>query len=248
MIFLLPLLLLLAACAPAPKPAAEAPPTLFQVDAATAGVIRGTIHFTGKKPAAKVISLDADPQCEKMHAGATLTDDGVVLGAGGAVGNVFVYLKTGLEGKTFAVPAAAAVMDQKGCWFGPRVLGMQTGQVLQVTNSDPVTHNIHPQPRKSRDWNQSQAPGDAPLRRKFAVPEVMIPVKCNVHNWMHAWIGVVDHPYFAVTGTDGTFEIRNVPPGNYTVAVWQETLGSDEQAVTLAASAKSELTFTFKGN
>lgn len=250
MLFLLPLLLLLAACAPAPKPAEPAPPApvVFQVDPATAGVIRGTIKFTGKKPAAKKISLDADAQCVKLHPGGIITEEGVILAANGAVGNVFVYLKSGLEGKQFATPKEPVVIDQKGCWFAPRVLGMQTGQPLKVTNSDPVTHNIHPQPQKNRDWNQSQSPEDPPLQRKFTAPEIMIPIKCNVHNWMHAWLGVLDHPYFAVTGTDGSFEIRSVPPGNYTVAVWQETLGADEQPVTLAPSAKTDLTFTFKGN
>lgn len=249
MILLLLLLLLLAGCAPAPKKA-EAPPApvYYKVDSATAGTIRGKIRFTGAKPAAKKISLDADPLCAKMHPGGSITEDGVVVNKDGSVGNVFVYLKTGLEGKAFAAPAAAVVIDQKGCWFGPRVVGIQTGQALQVTNSDPVTHNIHPQPLKNRDWNQSQGPEDPPLVRKFAAPEIMIPVKCNVHNWMHAWIGVLDHPYFAVTGTDGSFEIRNVPPGTYTVAAWQETLGTEEQPVTLAASAESELTFTLKGN
>lgn len=223
------MLLLLAGCAKAP--------TDFQVDPATAGTIRGKIRFEGKRPPAKVISLDADPVCAKMYAGGTITEES-------GVGNVFVYLKTGLEGKKFATPTEPVVIDQKGCWFAPRVIGMQAGQPLKVTNSDPVTHNIHPQPQKNRDWNQSQAPEDPPLSRKFATPEIMIPVKCNVHGWMRAWIGVLDHPYFTVTAADGTFEIRNVPPGSYTVAVWQETLGSQEQAATLG----TDLTFTFKGN
>ena len=233
MFYLIPLLLLLSACAPGPKPE----PSYFQADPATAGTIRGRIRFTGKRPAAKVISLDADPQCAKLHAGGTITEDA-------GVGNAFVYLRTGLEGKKFATPAEPVVIDQKGCWFTPRVIGMQAGQPLKVTNSDPVTHNIHPQPLNNRDWNQSQAPEDPPLSRKFAAPEIMIPVKCNVHNWMRAWIGVLDHPYFAVTGADGSFELRNVPPGSYTVAVWQESLGTQEQT----AAPGSELTFTFKGN
>ena len=229
MFLLVPLLLILAGCASAP--------TYFQVDPATAGTIRGKIRFEGTRPPPKVISLDADPVCAKMYTGGTITDES-------SVGNAFVYLKTGLEGKKFATPLEPVVIDQKGCWFAPRVIGIQTGQSFKVTNSDPVTHNIHPQPQKNRDWNQSQAPEDPPLSRKFAAPEIMIPVKCNVHGWMRAWIGVLDHPYFTVTGADGAFEIRNVPPGSYTVAVWQETFGSQEQAATLG----SDLTFTFKGN
>jgi plastocyanin len=230
-------LLLLIGCAKAPP----AEPAYYQVDAATAGRIRGTVEIDGKLPAAKVISLDADPACAKLHAGGTVREES-------GRGNIFVYLKTGLEGKKFAAPKEPVTIDQKGCWFGPRVMGMQAGQVLRVTNSDPVTHNIHPQPAKNRDWNQSQAPEDPPLMRKFAVPEIMIPVKCNVHNWMRAWIGVLDHPYFTVTGADGAFEIRNVPPGRYTVAVWREELGSAEQAAAVTAAGTSELTFTLKGN
>lgn len=241
---------LLGACAQKEKPAEvkEKAPEYFKVDPATAGTIRGTVKFSGKKPAAKVVSLDADAQCAKLHPGGKITEDGVVLGANGGVGNVFVYLKTGLEGKKFAPVTEPVVIDQKGCWFAPRVIGIQTGQPLKVTNSDPVTHNIHPQPQKNRDWNQSQSPEDPPLQRKFAVPEIMVPVKCNVHNWMRAWIGVLDHPYFAVTGADGAFEIKNVPPGQYTISVWQEKLGTVEETVTVAASGKNELTFTLKGN
>lgn len=235
------LALALAGCAAPEKKAEPAAPVYFQVDASTAGTIRGTIHFTGKKPVGKVISLDADPACAKLHPGGKITEEV-------GLGNVFVYLKTGMEGRQFPVPVEAVTIDQKGCWFGPRVLGIRKGQTLRVTNSDPVTHNIHPQPEKNRDWNQSQAPEDPPMVRKFTATEVMIPVKCNVHNWMRAWIGVLEHPYFAVTGADGTFEIKNVPPGQYTVAAWQEQMGTEEQTVTLAASAKQELTFTFKGN
>jgi plastocyanin len=244
--FFVSVLLVLGACGPAPKVAEK--PAYFEVDKATAGTIRGTIRFAGKKPAGKVISLDADPLCAKLHPGGTITEDGMVVGADGGLGNVFVYVKTGLEGKRFAPPETAAVINQKGCRFAPRVMGIQTTQTLRVTNSDPVTHNIHPQPEKNRDWNQSQAPDDPPLLRRFAVPEVMIRVKCNVHNWMRAWIGVVDHPYFAVTGADGAFSLKNVPPGTYTVAVWQEQLGESEQTVTVEASGESEITFTLKGN
>jgi hypothetical protein len=118
---------------------------------------------------------------------------------------------------------------------------------LEVINSDPVTHNIHPLAEVNREWNHSQGQGDPPLRRKFLKPEVMIPVKCNIHSWMHAFIGVVADPYFAVTGPDGTFEIRNVPPGSYVLEAWQEKLGTQEIKVTVAPSAKVESNFKFKG-
>ena len=152
-----------------------------------------------------------------------------------------------LRGKTFETPAAPVALDQHGCWFQPRVIGLQTGQTLQVSNSDPVTHNIHPLAEINREWNHSQGAGDAPIARKFPRPEVMIRVKCNIHSWMRAYIGVLDNPYFAVSGADGSFEMRNVPPGEYTIAAWQETLGTQEQKVTVPPSGAVTANFTFQG-
>ena len=223
-------------------------PTLVitKVDPATAGVVTGKILFTGKAVPSKQVDMEEDPQCNKLHTTAVL-DQAVAVNKNGTLANVFVYIKGGLEGKHFLPPSTAAVMDQKGCWFEPRVLGIQTGQELQVTNSDPVTHNIHPRAHVNREWNQSQAEGTPPLERKFSRQEIMIRVKCNIHGWMHAYIGVVDNPYFAVTGADGTFELKNVPPGEYTIEAWQEDLGVQEQHVTVAPSGKAEIAFTFKG-
>ncbi len=232
-----------------PKPptkAEKAEVVYFKVDPATAGVVAGKILFHGKAAPGKTIDMSEDPQCNKLHA-TPVVDRAVAVNKNGTLGNVFVYIKGGLEGKKFAPPAEPAVIDQKGCWFVPRVLGIQTGQELEVTNSDPVTHNIHPRAHVNREWNQSQAEGTAPLERRFAWPEVMIRVKCNIHNWMHAWIGVVGNPYFAVTGSDGNFELKNVPPGEYTIGAWQEELGEQEQHVTVAPSGKAEIAFTFKG-
>lgn len=237
--------LCLAGCSK-PKPAAKAEVVYFKVDPATAGVIAGKILFTGKAAPPKKIDMTEDPQCNKLHA-SPVVDRAVAVNKNGTLANVFVYIKGGLEGKKFAPPTFAAVIDQRGCWFEPRVLGIQTGQELEVTNSDPVTHNIHPRAHVNREWNQSQAEGSAPLERRFAWPEIMIRVKCNIHNWMHAWIGVVSNPYFAVTGSDGNFELKNVPPGEYTIGAWQEELGEQEQHVTVALSGKAEIAFTFKG-
>ncbi len=234
----------LAGCS-TPKPA-PVEPVYFKVDSATAGVIAGKILFTGKAGPSKKVDMEEDPQCNKLHKTDVL-DQSVAVNKNGTLANVFVYIKGGLEGKHFLPPSTAAVMDQKGCWFVPRVLGIQTGQELQVTNSDPVTHNIHPRAHVNREWNQSQAEGTPPLQRKFSREEIMIRVKCNIHGWMHAWIGVVDNPYFAVTGTDGTFELKNVPPGEYTIEAWQEDLGVEEQHVTVVPSGKAEVQFTFKG-
>jgi hypothetical protein len=162
--------------------------------------------------------------------------------------NAFVYVKKGLEGKRFEKPSAPVVIDQRGCWFRPRVLGIQTNQVLQVINSDPVTHNIHPMAEVNREWNHSQGAGDAPLARRFIRPEVMIRVKCNIHSWMHAYIGVVENPYFAVTKDDGSYSLANLPPGNYTIEVWQENLGTQESQVTVAPHSNTVANLTFKGH
>jgi len=170
-----------------------------------------------------------------------------VVNRNGTLANVFVYVKSSLEGKTFPVPSTPVTIDQQGCWFHPRVLGIQVGQRLSVINSDPVTHNIHPMAEINREWNHSQGAGDAPLARKFLKPEVMIPVKCNIHSWMHAFIGVVDNPYYAVTGADGTFKIDNLPPGDYVLEAWQEKLGRQDEKITVGPSGKVETSFTFKG-
>ena len=224
----------------------EPAPSYFKVDPATAGVLKGTVRFTGRKPARKTIDMSGDPACVEARHGKAY-EESVVVSPNGALANVFIYIKSGLEGKTFEVPAAPLTFDQRGCAFHPRVTGIQTGQTLQVTNSDPVTHNIHPLPQNNREWNHSQGAGDAPLARKFMRPEVMIRVKCNIHSWMRAFIGVVEHPYFAVTGPDGTFEIPNVPPGEFLIEAWQETLGTQEQKITVAPSGKIEINFVLKG-
>ena len=189
--------------------------------------------------------MDADPQCAKLHPSA-VSDESIAVNANGMLANVFVYIKNGLEDKNFEPPVDPVVIDQNGCWFNPRVLGIQVGQTLKVKNSDPVTHNIHPMPEKNREWNQSQAPDTEPFTRKFTQPEVMIKVKCNIHAWMHAWVGAVAHPYFAVTGTDGAFQFKNVPPGNYTIEIWHEELGRQEQKVTLSPTSATEVTLNFK--
>ncbi|HEX4808439.1 MAG TPA: carboxypeptidase regulatory-like domain-containing protein [Bryobacteraceae bacterium] len=252
-LFLAAVLILSSSCSKPPESKARstattspAQPVYYKVDPATSGVIAGKVVFEGKRPPRKIIDMSEDADCSKLHK-APLYDQSVVVSSSGSIENVFVYVKHGLEGKAFVTPSQPVILDQKGCWYTPRVFGIQTRQILKVVNSDPVTHNIHPMAHDNRAWNQSQDPGAAPLMRHFIRPEIMIPVKCNVHAWMRAWIGVLDHPYFSVTGEDGRFEIRNLPPGDYTIEAWQEKLGTQEQKISLPASGKQSLVFTFKG-
>jgi plastocyanin len=220
-------------------------PVYFQVDPNTAGTVTGTVLYKGKRPALKVIDMSEEPACVEAHHGKAY-DESLVVSKSGALANAFVYVKSGLEGKAFAISPAPVTIDQSGCWFRPRVMGIQTGQILQVVNSDPVTHNIHPMAEVNREWNHSQGAGDPPIARKFIKPEIMIRVKCNIHSWMHAFIGVLDHPYFSVSQDDGSFAIKNLPPGTYTIAVWQEKLGTQEQQVTVAPNGTAQANFTFK--
>jgi plastocyanin len=243
------LLLLVNGCQRKSEPqnaASPIAPAYFKVDPSTAGVLQGKIHFAGKKPRFQPIDMSDEPACVEAHHGRP-HDESEVVGPGGGLANVFIYVKAGLEGKTFEVPTTPVTIDQQGCWFSPRVLGIQVGQVLRVVNSDPVTHNIHPLAQINREWNHSQGQGDPPLARKFLHPEVMIPVKCNIHRWMHAYIGVVENPYFTVSSADGSFEISNLPPGDYVIEAWHEKLGTQEQRITISPSGKTTANFTFNG-
>ncbi len=234
---------------PQPSAQVQIPPDsrpIYHVDSADTGSVSGTIHFQGKRPPVKPIDMSEDPACVAAHKGKP-TDESLLVSPRGGLANAFIYLKSGLDDKRFPTPTTPVTIDQSGCWFHPRVLGIQVDQELQVINSDPVTHNIHPMAHINREWNHSQGAGDAPLERKFLKPEVMIRVKCNIHSWMHAFIGVVDSPYFAVSSKDGNFKIENLPPGTYTFGIWQETLGTQDVQVTITPHKNAQLNVVFKG-
>jgi hypothetical protein len=244
-------LALLAACgskepsAPAEQPSAAAPAAAATVDPATAGVVTGLVKLDGAAPKAKRIRMDAEPACASKHAGG-VTDEDFVVGGGGAFANVVVYVKEGLKGD-FATSSEVVELDQVGCLYTPHVLAVQTNQTVVVKNSDPTTHNIHPTPASNREWNESQPQGAAPLQKSFAREELAIPVKCNVHPWMKSYIAVFKHPYFKVTGKDGKFEIKNLPPGDYTLEAWHEKLGaSAPQKVTIGPKESKAVDFVFK--
>lgn len=223
----------------------EAPATYFRADPATAGTISGSIHYLGSRPPRRAVDLSGDPACAAAHGG-KIYDESLMVSPQGGLANAFVYIKSGLEGRTFEPPSTPVTLDQHGCWFTPRVVGLETNQPLRISNSDPATHSIHPMPQVNREWNHSQGPGEPPIIRRFTRQEVMIPVKCNIHSWMRCFIGVVDHPYFAVSGADGTFVIPNVPPGTYVLVGWHEKLGTRQLAVTVPPSGRQQVDFQFK--
>ena len=213
-----------------------------KVDPATAGSLSGKVTLDGKAPSNPRINMSAEPDCAGLHSGPVHAEVALV-GDGGALANVFVWVKDGLEGE-FEVPSTPVALDQKGCTYKPHVVALQSGQVLSVTNSDPTTHNVHPLPRVNREWNRSQTANASAIERKFSRQEIMLPVKCNIHPWMRSYINVVDHPFFAVTGADGSFEIKGLPPGTYTIEARHERFDAQEASVTVGASESKQADFT----
>jgi plastocyanin len=211
------------------------------------GSVAGVIKFDGTPPAPKRIDMSQDAACATA-AGEKTTDDVVV--TDGKLAAVYVYVTGGrLKDFSFGKPSESAHLDQVGCKYVPRVLGLQTGQTLRVTNSDPTTHNVHPTPSKNPEWNQSQTPGQAAIEKKFSRAETLIPVKCNQHPWMKSHVGVLDHPFFAVSKKDGTFKIEGLPPGDYTLVAWHE-MGGDKGTektakITIGAKEAKTQDFTF---
>ncbi|MGC2728553.1 MAG: carboxypeptidase regulatory-like domain-containing protein, partial [Candidatus Sulfotelmatobacter sp.] len=164
----------------------------------------------------------------------------------GDLANVFVYVKDGLGNRTFDVPKDAVVLDQQGCKYHPHVLGVMAGQTVEIKNDDQTTHNIHPTPKDNREWNESQPPATAPLEKNFAREEIMLPVKCNQHPWMKMYINVVKSPLYAVTDKSGKYEIKGLPPGDYTIAFVQEKLGEQDQKVTIGPKETKTVDQSFK--
>jgi len=173
----------------------------------------------------------------------TISDD--VLVNDGKLQNVFVFVKSGLPDANFEIPATPITFDQRGCKYVPRILGIQTGQPLSVVNSDPTNHNIHPIPKVNREWNESQLKGQGPITKKFTRPETLILVKCNQHSWMTAYIGVLPHPFYAVSAADGTFTIKGLPPGEYEIEAWHEKYGAKIMKVKVAEKADTKADFSF---
>ena len=216
------------------------PPT-----SAGAAAIRGVVKFTGAVPAAKPISMSADPSCAKQHPTPFLAKE-VAVDSKGGLQNAIVFVADGLGDRTFDPPTEPVVIAQKGCLYQPHVLAVRANQPLEVVNNDSTAHNIHPTPANNREWNKAELPG-AKVEEAFAREEIAIPVKCNIHPWMRGYIAVFKHPYFVVTKEDGTFDLSNLPPGTYTIKAWHEKLGTASQTITIGANETKELSLVFKG-
>src|ERR1700758_5092699 len=221
-------------------PTESAAPAATPIDPATVATIKGTVKFDGTAPKASKIDMSQDPGCK-----GTNEAENIVV-SGGDLANVFVYVKDGLGTRTFDTPKDPVVLDQKGCQYHPHVLGVMAGQTVQIKNDDPTTHNIHPTPKDNREWNESQPPQPPPIEKNFAREEVMLPVKCNQHPWMKMYINVVKSPFYAVTGPDGKYDIKGLPPGDYTIAFVHEKLGEQDQKVTVGPKEDKTVDQSFK--
>ena len=212
-----------------------------------AGTISGTVKVDGPVPKQKVIDMSKEPACAKDYpASDPPKTETAVEGPNNALADVVVYISAGANDEG-TVPSEAVTLDQHGCRYIKHITALHVNQPMKVTNSDPTSHNIHPLAKTNREWNKSQPPGSPPLDAKFEQPE-FIPVKCNIHPWMHGYIVVLKCAHSAVTGNDGGFSLKDLPPGKYTVTAWQETLGTQQQDVTIGGASETKtLNFTFKG-
>lgn len=225
----------------------SAPSTLAPaaIDPATTGTVAGTVTLTGTPPPAQTIRMDGDRRCAALVPGAKRQTESYVLGPDSALANVFVRVTSGLDGRSFPVPTEPVVLDQKDCWYLPRVAGVRVGQPFEVLNSDPLLHNVRTNSEINAPFNQGQPVQGVRFSYTFSTEEVMVPVRCDVHAWMNAWVGVVNHPYFAVTGPDGRFSLPNLPAGTYTVEAWHEAAGTTTGTVTVTAQGTATLALSF---
>jgi hypothetical protein len=239
--------LVVAACSNS-SPTSAPNSTPNAVDPATLGTIAGRVVVDGTAPPPETIRLDADPKCVELAGGVERRTESVVLGNGITLQNVFVYVKDGLPARMYPIPSTPVVLDQRQCRYVPRVLGIQVGQALTIRNSDPLLHNVRAESAINEPFDVGTPVQGVEITRTFATRELMVPVKCNVHAWMNAHIGVLEHPYFAVSASDGRFSLPPLPPGTYTIEVWHERFGTQTQQVTLAANDTANLTFSYKAS
>ena len=227
------------------KPILTAASIVVAAQLASAADITGKITLKGTPPPETALPLDAI--CGGLHPNDKPTTRHYVVGPAAELADVFIYIKDGLSGKTFEPPAQPGLLDQVGCEYQPYVLGLQTKQKLLVRTSDPVLHNVHPTPigAGNKEANRAQLPKSPDLTFTFDNPEVLLRFKCDVHIWMFAYVGVLDHPFFSVSAKDGTFKLANVPPGTYTIEAYHRKAGKMTQKVTVG-SDNQKIDFTLE--
>jgi len=226
---------------PAPAPAATGP----SVDPATAAAVSVVVSFEGAPPVPAMMRLDGDPKCVTENGAGERADESILLGDGAALQNVFVYVKDSVSGHSFPIPTEPVLLDQDKCRYTPRVVGVRVGQPLAIRNSDPLLHNVRADGKINQPFNMSTPLEGVSFNRTFATREVMVDFKCDVHAWMRAFVGVLEHPYFGTTGRDGRVALNNLPPGTYTIEAWHEQLGVKTQQITVGPKDAKEVAFAF---
>jgi plastocyanin len=234
----------LAACGAEPAAPPAPPAQAKRVDTATVGTVSGRITFDGPAPKPELVRMGKDTACI-ASAGPNPQSDAVLIGADGGLANTFVYVKNAFDGYAFDTPSEAVTMDQKGCVYRPRVFGVRVGQPIEILNSDETIHNVHALPMQNQEFNESQPRAGMRTTKIFTMPEVMVRVKCDFHGWMAAHVGVMSHPYFAVTDAAGAFSIPGLPPGTYTLEAWHEVFGTRTQQVTVVTASTQPVALAF---
>ena len=229
----------------APIQLAEAPADAQPVPGGGSASIRGTVRVTGTPPAREKIKMDADPVCQQQHTSPAYSNE-VVVNDNGMLRDVVVYVKEGLSG-TFPAPTAPVTLEQSGCWYIPHVFGIQVNQPLEIVNSDSTLHNINAKPSANPPFNVAQPVKGMKTTKKFTTPEVGVKFKCNVHPWMSAYAVVLTHPFFSVSGEDGTFAMTGLPAGTYVVEAWHSTYGTQTQTVNVGDGETKSVEIAFKG-
>ncbi len=212
---------------------------------ASTGIIQGRVSFSGARPVVPPVHMGSDETCVEI-AGLNAPNDTIVIANDGSIANTFVYVKAGLDpAYTFDTPTTPVVLDQRDCRFLPHVLGVRVGQPVEITNSDPTVHTVHTIARLNPEQNRRQPVQGMLETRTFQIPEVMVKVICDRHHWMQAYIGVMAHPFFAVTGANGRFALAGLPAGTYTLEAWHEKFGTLDAEVTVTARTTQTVSFTF---
>ncbi len=239
------LILLLAGCGQnGSQPANSVQTVTPPIDVAQAATIKGVVRFEGAVPKARKLRISGNPECSMLAHGDLFSED--LLAENGLLQNAIVYIKEGLEGYQFPIPKESVLLDQKGCMFIPHVIAIQKYQQIELLNSDPTLHNVNARAKNSRGFNIGFPSKGMRRMSTLKESEVAVPIRCDLHPWMKGYIGVFDHPYFAVTQADGSFSFSPLPAGKYVVEVWHEKLGAQSQVLEVQPQETQEADFVFQ--